>query len=304
MFIPCDHCLRKHATHVSEVNDRGEREHLRLCKGCYERLQQDLAHRPSPSELEEVERKMIAHEKAIAEGLQSNLLPHHVPKIPGYDVSAFYRPSREVGGDYYDFIEIDGDHLGILVADVSGKGIPGTIVMTETRALIKSEAVRTMSPAETLARVNRVLYHDIKRGMFVTVYYAILNRAKATLTCVSAGHNPMVLWRPSAISLVNPNGLALGIDSGALFERTLAEERIQLAAGDRFTFYSDGVIESMNRDHEPFGHNRFYLRVKQLGDRSSGEFLSALMSELDAHQGDAPQHDDITIVTGRYEGPA
>ena len=247
-----------------------------------------LKHKNADEDLSDVERKMLDHELAIAEELQANLLPRKVPQIPGYDVSAYYRPSREVGGDYYDFIEIDADHLGILVADVSGKGIPGSIVMTETRALVKSEAVRTLSPAETLTRVNRVLYHDIKRGMFVTVYYCILQLNKMLLTCVSAGHNPMVLWRKASNTchLVNPNGLALGIDKGPL-------------KGDRFALYTDGVIESMNRNSEQFGQNRFYLRVKQLADKSSSEFLSLLVSELEAHQGEAPQHDDITIVTGR-----
>jgi sigma-B regulation protein RsbU (phosphoserine phosphatase) len=260
-----------------------------------------LRHKGSEEELSDVERKMLDHELAIAEELQANLLPRKVPQIAGYDVSAYYRPSREVGGDYYDFIEIDADHLGILVADVSGKGIPGSIVMTETRALVKSEAVRTLSPAETLIRVNRVLYNDIKRGMFVTVFYMILSLQKAVLSAVSAGHNPMVLWRKASNTchLVNPNGLALGIDKGPLFEKTLKEQKIQLFKGDRFALYTDGVIESMNVNHEQFGQNRFYLRVKQLADKSSSEFLSLLVSEIEQHQGNASQHDDITIVTGR-----
>ena len=260
-----------------------------------------LKNKTGDEELNEVERKMLDHELAIAEELQANLLPRKVPQLPGYDVSAYYRPSREVGGDYYDFIEIDADHLGILVADVSGKGIPGSIVMTETRALVKSEAVRTLSPAETLIRVNRVLYNDIKRGMFVTVFYMILSLQRGILSSVSAGHNPMVLWRKASNTchLVNPNGLALGIDKGPLFEKTLKEQKIQLFKGDRFVLYTDGVIESMNSAHEQFGQNRFYLRTKQLADKSSSEFLSLLVSEVEAHQGGAPQHDDITIVTGR-----
>ncbi len=260
-----------------------------------------LKNKGAGEDLSDVERKMLDHELAIAEELQANLLPRKVPQIPGYDVSAYYRPSQEVGGDYYDFIEIDSDNLGILVADVSGKGIPGSIVMTETRALMKSEASRTLSPAEALGRVNRVLYNDIKRGMFVTMYYVILSLQKAVLTCVSAGHNPMVLWRKASNTchLVNPNGLALGIDKGPLFERTLKEQKIQLFTGDRYVLYTDGVIEAMNSNQELFGQNRFYLRTKQLGERSSSEFLSLLVNELEAHQGGAPQHDDITIVTGR-----
>jgi serine phosphatase RsbU (regulator of sigma subunit) len=98
---------------------------------------------------------------------------------------------------------------------------------------------------------------------------------------------------------VNPNGLALGIDKGPLFDKTLKEQKIQLFKGDRFILYTDGVIESMNTAQELYGQNRFYLRCKQLADKSSSEFLSLLVSEVEAHQGEAPQHDDITIVTGR-----
>jgi len=268
-----------------------------------------LKHKNADEALDAVERKMLDHELAIAEELQANLLPKKMPQIPGYDISSYYRPSNEVGGDYYDFIEIDGDHLGIVVADVSGKGIPGSIVMTETRALLKSEAIRTLSPSETLMRVNRVLYNDIKRGMFVTVFYAVLQIQKSMLTCVSAGHNPMVLWRKAANTchLVNTNGLALGIDKGPLFDQTVKEQRVQLFKGDRFVLYTDGVTESMNTKREQFGQNRFYLRVKQSAERSSSEFLSTLVKELEIHQGEAPQHDDITIVACRTvveEGPA
>jgi len=268
-----------------------------------------LKNKSADEKLNAVERKMLDHELAIAEELQANLLPKQMPQIPGYDISSYYRPSQEVGGDYYDFIEIDGDHLGIVVADVSGKGIPGSIVMTETRALLKSEAVRTLSPAETLMRVNRVLYNDIKRGMFVSVFYAVLQIQKSILTCVSAGHNPMVLWRKASNTchLVNTNGLALGIDKGPLFDRTVKETRVQLFKGDRFVLYTDGVTESMNQKREQFGQNRFYLRVKQSGEKSCSEFISILVQELEAHQGTAPQHDDITVVacsTVVTEGPA
>jgi sigma-B regulation protein RsbU (phosphoserine phosphatase) len=324
----CEKCGRRKATHAVTVNDTGKPERLHLCSLCYRtfRLKQThgrdsdallrlraqkrmqlrqrmglLRNKNADEDLNEVERKMLDHELAIAEELQANLLPKKIPQIQGYDVSAYYRPSQEVGGDYYDFIEIDADHLGFIVADVSGKGIPGSIVMTETRALVKSEAVRTLSPVETLTRVNRVLYNDIKRGMFVTVYYAILEIQKAILTCVSAGHNPVVLWRKASNTchLVNPNGLALGIDKGPLFDKTLREQKVQLFKGDRFTLFTDGVTESMNGTNEQFGSNKFYLRVKQLADKSSSEFLSLLVSDLEAHQGAAPQHDDITVVTCR-----
>jgi sigma-B regulation protein RsbU (phosphoserine phosphatase) len=324
----CQRCRQRPAVRTLIINEPGRQERLRLCASCFRimrgpraagrdsdpsfrlkaqrllRLRQRiglLKNTGVDEELSDVERKMLDHELAIAEELQANLLPKKMPQIPGYDISAYYRPSREVGGDYYDFIDIDADHLGILVADVSGKGIPGSIVMTETRALVKSEAVRTRSPAETLTRVNRVLYNDIKRGMFVTLYYVICQISTGVFTCVSAGHNPMVIWRNASNTchLVNPNGLALGIDKGPLFEKTLKEQRIQLFPGDRFVLYTDGVIESMNENQEEFGQNRFFLRIKQLANRSSSELLSLIVAELEAHQGMGPQHDDITLVTGR-----
>lgn len=243
---------------------------------------------------------------AIAAELQARLLPRRIPQVPGYDLSAWFRPSREIGGHYHDFIEIDPDHLGILVADVSGKGVPGSILMTEARALVRSEAVRTLSPAETLTRVNPVLHEDIQRGMFVTLYYGILELRKAVLTCASAGHNPMLLWRKESniCELISPNGLALGIDRGPLFAKTLQEQKIHLLQGDRFVLFTDGVVESMNRNNEEFGLSRLSLRVKQLADRSSHDFLSRLMEEVAAHQGLAPQHDDFTIVTGRVSDSA
>jgi sigma-B regulation protein RsbU (phosphoserine phosphatase) len=297
MFIPCDHCLRRHATRKLYVTEAGRRELLRLCNSCYEKENRGSFFSPSPP-------PSWPSEEEIAMELQANLLPSRSPRAPGYDLSAWYRPARRAGGDYFDYLDLDDQHLGLLVADVSGRGVPALTVMTETRALMKSESARTLSPLETMARVNRTLQRDIRRGMFVTMFYAVLDIARATLSCVSAGHNPMLLSRPTATSLVNPNGLALGIDKGPLFEKTLKEQTIALAPGDRFTFYTDGVIESMNGHSEQFGQNRFYLRVKQLADRSSPEFLSRLAAELDAHRGGAPQNDDITILTGRYIGGA
>jgi serine phosphatase RsbU (regulator of sigma subunit) len=237
---------------------------------------------------------------AVAEELQSNLLPRRIPKIAGVDLSAYYRPSEEVGGDYYDFIEIDDDHLGIAIADVSGKGIPGAMVMTEARALLKGEAGRTLSPAETLLRVNRLLFQDIKRGMFVTMSYMVLSMKTRRLTLSSAGHLPLILRRRASRTChaVNALGLALGIDKGPLFEKKLREERIVLSPGDRFVACTDGILEAMNPAHEELGAERLNALVGAYGDLTSAEFVTKLIDGVEAHQGSAPQHDDITLVTG------
>ncbi|OHB70288.1 MAG: hypothetical protein A2W23_03855 [Planctomycetes bacterium RBG_16_43_13] len=251
--------------------------------------------------LSDTERGMLDHELAIAEEIQANLLPKRIPQLTGYELGAYYKPSRDVGGDYYDFIEIDSDRLGLLVADVSGKGIPGSMVMTEARALIRSEATRTDSPAETFIRVNRILHNDIKRGMFVTAFYAILDTKKDTLCLTSAGHNPMVLWRKASNTchLVNPSGLALGIDKGPIFERSIKEQKLQMYKCDRFVIYTDGVTEAMNEKDEPLGQNRFYMKVKEFAEKGSNEFISLMVKVVEEHQGKAEQHDDITIVTCR-----
>lgn len=254
--------------------------------------------------LNAVEKKMLKHELAIAEELQSNLLPRRIPRVAGIDLSAYYRPTEEVGGDYYDFIEIDDDHLGIAVADVSGKGIPGAMVMTEARALLKGEAGRTLSPAETLLRINRVLFHDIKRGMFVTMCYMVLSIKKRQLTLSSAGHLPLILRRRASRTChaINPMGLALGIDKGSLFEKRLGEERVSLEPGDRFVGCTDGILESMDEDHRELGPERLSALVNAHADRTSGEFVTKIIDGVEAHQGKAPQHDDMTLVTGLMAG--
>ena len=252
---------------------------------------------------QELAAKALEHDLTIASEIQSNLVPKRMLKIPGYDISAYYRPSKEVGGDYYDFITIDEDNEGIIVADVSGKGIPGSLVMSMARAFIRMEAERSRntSPADTLIRANRMLAQDIKKGMFVTALYCILNKKTREIRVASAGHNPLVVWRAAAdkIELVNPSGIALGFDKGPVFERTIREEKIVLEPGDRIVAYTDGVVEAMNADNQEFGDKRFQDLVQDLGARDSNQLLNLIMKAIDEHRGEAPQSDDITMVTLR-----
>lgn len=252
----------------------------------------------------ELEQKATEHEMSIAAEIQSNLLPKKIPKYPGYDISAYYRPSKEVGGDMYDFIPIDQENLGILVADVSGKGVPGSMIMTMARSLLRMEGERNLSTAATLVKTNRILARDIRRGMFVTCMYMILNVRQKTLLISSAGHNPLVVFRKNTgqIELVNPNGIALGFDKGPIFERTVKEQRIQLYTGDRFCAYTDGVPEAMSPEDEEFGDDRFYALCKTLAGLDSNQFVNRIVKELDDHKQNREQHDDITIVTARLQG--
>ena len=253
-----------------------------------------------------VERKAIERELNIAKEIQEKLLPERIPQIPGLDIHSFYNSAKEVGGDYYDFIVIDQAHLGIIVADVAGKGIPGAMVMTMARSLVRLASVRNVSPGDTFKKVNRILAKDIRRGMFVTSAYMVLNVKTRTLKVASAGHNPVVLYRAKSgqNELLKPKGIALGFDKGTIFDNNIQETEVQLEPGDRLVTYTDGVNEAMNNESEEFGDDRFYTLVKDHARKSSKEFVEALVRELDAHRGDAEQSDDITIVTLSVDGGA
>jgi serine phosphatase RsbU (regulator of sigma subunit) len=247
----------------------------------------------------EQERQAIEHELTIATEIQTKLLPERIPQIPGFDLFSFYLSAKEVGGDYYDFLVIDPTHLGIIVADVSGKGIPGAMVMTMVRSLLRLASHRETSPAETLKKVNRILAKDIRRGMFVTAIYAVLDVQRKWLTVASAGHNPMVLYeaKTGKSRPVNPSGIALGFDKGRTFDENIREENIELKPGDRCVFYTDGVVEAMSDKQEEFGMERFQELVNGTASRSSKDFTNAVVEELEAHRGRGEQSDDITITT-------
>lgn len=247
----------------------------------------------------EVENRAREHELGIAQEIQANLLPKKIPQIPGYDLGCFYLPSKEVGGDYYDYIQIDEQHLGLIVADVSGKGIPGSMVMTMARSLIRYEAQNNLDPVDTFIKVNRILAQDIRRGMFVTAMYLIMNTHTGRIKVASAGHNPMAIFRDRTkkVEEINPNGIALGFDKGPIFERTIKMEEIKLEKGDRLALYTDGVVEAMSPENEEFGEEKFYQLCELHSHLTSSQYINLIVKALEKHKGEAPQSDDITIST-------
>jgi sigma-B regulation protein RsbU (phosphoserine phosphatase) len=247
------------------------------------------------------ENQRYEDELEMAREIQIKLLPPKLPHIRGLDIFATYHPAKEVGGDYYDLFPIDKEHLGIIVADVSGKGIPGSMVMATTRTILRFVAVRNTSAASTLARTNQVVAADIRRGMFVTAFYLVLNVRNHQMCAASAGHNPMAVYRASSgeVELVNPSGIALGFDKGPLFEKTIKDQSMPLNPGDRAVLYTDGVVEAMNEQSEEYSDERFYDFVRDNSEASSEDFVKGLLADLEDHKGRAEQHDDITIVTFR-----
>lgn len=262
----------------------------------------EMTHKLYQASLMEKEQARLENELEMACEIQMKLLPPRLPAVKGFDMFATYRPAKEVGGDYYDFFQIDKTHMGIIVADVSGKGIPGSMVMATTRTILRFMAAGNTSAADTLTKTNAMVALDIKRGMFVTAFYIVLDAVSKKILCSSAGHNPMVLHRADgSIEMVNPNGIALGFDKGTIFSRTIKQEELQLNSGDRVVLYTDGVVEAMDINHEEYTEERFCEFVKKARNLNSEQFVKALLKDLDAHKGRAEQHDDITVVTFRVE---
>lgn len=252
---------------------------------------------------QEVQMQRLSSDLDLAQEIVARLMPSKLPKLPGIDPGTLYYAAREVGGDYYDFIPVDNEHLAFLVADVSGKSIGGALVVSTTRTILRLMAPMNLSPADVLSKVNFHVARDIRRGMFVTVFYGILNVRTREFTVSSAGHNPMMLYRAATkeVEMINPTGMALGFDRGTLFDKVIKEQKIALHRGDRVLLYTDGIVESMDEKHEEWGDDKLIAFLKNNGDQKSRDFTNALKQAIADHQGNAEQHDDITAVTFKIE---
>ena len=192
------------------------------------------------------ERERIEQELRVARLIQQTLLPKAVPELGGWDVAAYYQPAREVGGDFYDFLELDDGHLGLVVGDVTDKGVPAALVMATTRTMLRASAQRLDSPGEVLRQVNDVIVRDIPPNMFITCLYAILDTRSGKLRYANAGHDPPYLrhkGRPGDASELRARGMPLGLMPGMFYE----EKEAVLEEGDSILFYSDGLVEA----HDP-----------------------------------------------------
>jgi serine phosphatase RsbU (regulator of sigma subunit) len=249
-----------------------------------------------------VEQEKAEYELSIAREVQRQLLPAEAPTILGYDSAAFYQGAKAVSGDYFDFIPLGNGLWGFIIADVSGKGIPGSMVMAVTRTIVRLVANKHQNrAAETLKETNRLISKQIKRGMFVTAFYAILNENTGTVTYASAGHNPMVIFRAATGSyeLATGKGIALGFNEGPLFDKTIQEQTTVLGSGDSMMLYTDGFPEAMNSANEEFGEERFYQAIAQHGRLDARGMLAKLVEAIAGHRGDAEQSDDLTIIAVR-----
>jgi serine phosphatase RsbU (regulator of sigma subunit) len=241
------------------------------------------------------ERERIEQELRVARLIQQTLLPKSVPGLAGYDVAAYYGPAREVGGDFYDFLELEDGRLGLVVGDATGHGVPAALMMANTQSVLRAVAQRGGSePGRILAEVNEVLLAYIPPSMFVTCFYAILDPKSGTLRYANAGHDLPYLWHGCDCEELRARGMPLGLMPGMSYE----EKEMVLDTGEGVLFYSDGLVEAHNPEGEMFGFPRLRALIAQHAEeRSLRDFL---MKELHSFTGEEwEQEDDITLLTLR-----
>ncbi len=244
------------------------------------------------------ERERMTRELEIARQVQVSFLPREKPVIKGLDIASLCVPAQEVGGDYYDFIPFSPTRLGVLIGDVSGKGISAAFYMTLTKGIVKTLVREGLSPAEVLIRANQHFYENAERGIFVSLVFGIFDLQEKEFTFARAGHNPVVIVSSNGNSLqtISPPGIALGLEQGDLFARKMVEKTVPISPGDLFVFYTDGFTEAMNHGKEEFGEPRFSDLVNSSAKETSEVVIDRLKNEVKAFAGHVPQHDDMTAI--------
>lgn len=253
--------------------------------------------------LEASEKKRLDHDLEIAREIQSILLPAQAPEFPGYELSGVNIPARQVSGDYFDYLRVDEHHLGVAIADVSGKGVPASLIMAMGRSVIRSEAIGKHSAAEVLRRVNQQLYPDIKEDMFISMAYLILNTQSGHVTLARAGHDAPLLCRASdrSVEKLTPKGMALGIDSGDVFNRMIEDFSFDLASGDSLLLYTDGATEALDESGLEFGLNRLIQGFQSSSAKGAKEVIRSLTADLRSFVGNYPKYDDVTFISIRKQ---
>src|SRR5438067_5795089 len=247
------------------------------------------------------EKKRLDHDLEIARDIQRILLPSEAPVIPGFEIAGINIPARHVSGDYFDYLTVDDEKLGVAIADVSGKGVPASIIMAICRSVLRSQAAGNPSPSDVLQKVNRQLYPDIKEDMFISMAYVILDHVQAALMLSRAGHDAPILFNHATgtAAPVKPPGMVLGIDSGSVFDRITVDFVLSLNRDDCLLLYTDGVTEALDVNGDEFGPERMMEGVRGSAPEGAPAMISRLIDELRSFVGSQPQNDDITLIAIR-----
>jgi phosphoserine phosphatase RsbU/P len=256
------------------------------------------------------EKKRLEEELRIARQIQMSLLPRGPLDVPGLAVTALCVPAREVGGDYYDFFKLPGGLLGVLIADVSGKGTSAALYMAELKGLVLSLSQIYLSPKKLLTEVDRIIADNLDSRSFITMTYAVIDLKAGRMTYARAGHTPLIFMRSlvpdETVRVLAPSGLVVGLHIPGAHEKfieLLEEESLDLNIGDVIVLYTDGVSEAMNSDADLFGDSRLSRIIEEHGHLESGELRERILREIESFVGAADQHDDMTMILMKIEQP-
>lgn len=241
----------------------------------------------------EKEYQQMREEVRLAAKIQLELLPKSAPKVGGYDIAGKSIPAKVVGGDYFDFIPINDNRLAICLGDVSGKGLPASLLMANLQATLRGQTFRDCSPSDCLIRSNKLLFRSTSSDKFVTVVYGLLDTSQHTFRYSNAGHdNPFLISADKSIMRLRAGGIVLGIMDGFSFE----EETFEIKPGDFIVIYSDGITEAMNTKEDMFGEDRLAAILTEHSYNSAQQIIDAVLDAVRKFAGNAPQSDDMTIV--------
>lgn len=251
------------------------------------------------------EKRRLDYDLGVARKIQTALLPKTVPRIEGVDLAAFSVPAQQIGGDYYDFIDVDENHLGIVIADVSGKGISGAIVMSLCRSVLRVEAAGCLSPAAAMKKVNRILCHDLSEDIFVSMVYLILNIKTHEMILARAGHvYPILNTGSGEPTMIKSGGMAMGLGEPGLFEAALEETTVALKPNDIVVLYTDGITEAHDKNDNEWGLLNLVKAIQTTALEGGGASAVAanVRQRLMQFVGDVSQYDDLTLVAIRAVG--
>jgi len=249
-----------------------------------------------------LERERLMREMMLAQDMQRKLLPQELPRLWEVDLEALSTPAFEVGGDYYDFTMLDENHLGILVGDVSGKGVSAAFYMAEMKGIFQSLSKIYREPREFLSKAHDTLVGTIDKRSFISLIYGVVDLRCGLMTVARAGHCPMlfVSRKTKKAEFIKPVGLGLGMGSRSFFERTIMQENVQFAEGDIAVFYTDGVTEARSEENGEFGYEKLMEVVRSAVDKSALGVREAIVTAVDRHMDHKPPEDDLTIVVMKW----
>jgi len=250
------------------------------------------------SYLEQSEKQRLDFDLGVAGEIQRTLLPRHSPDVPGFTIGGLSRPAHQVGGDCYDFIPLANDRLGVVIADVSGKGVNGALLMAICRTVIRNHAPRFETPVEAILEFRRHLLPDLPEDKFVTLTYGILDPAARRFTFARAGHDPLLSYRGATRtpSDHSPAGGAIGLDHSARFEHSLKQEALEVEPGDILLLFTDGITETLNPEGNEFGMDRLRQHVTEHSSLVAAELCTSVLAAVGTFARDEPAVDDQTLI--------